>query len=81
IEAGSKPDTHFDTKDWKNWKQLKGNETGLGWDSTKKTIDASEEWWAKRLAVSLLKLSLVIPKAKKFRKEGIHPDFEATMDR
>ncbi|XLT43187.1 hypothetical protein HN873_035791, partial [Arachis hypogaea] len=23
----------------------------------------------------------VIPKAKKFRKEGIHPDFEATLDR
>ncbi|XLU78078.1 hypothetical protein S245_001499, partial [Arachis hypogaea] len=59
--------------DWKNWKQLKGNETGLGWDSAKKTIDASEEWWAKKLAV--------IPKAKKFRKEGIHPDFEATLDR
>ncbi|RYR39355.1 hypothetical protein Ahy_A09g044861 isoform B [Arachis hypogaea] len=36
--------------DWKNWKQLKGNETGLGWDSAKKTIDASEEWWAKKLA-------------------------------
>ncbi|KAL4331398.1 hypothetical protein AHAS_Ahas13G0496100 [Arachis hypogaea] len=59
--------------DWKNWKQLKGNETGLGWDSAKKTIDASEEWWAKKLAV--------ISKAKKFRKEGIYPDFEATLDR
>ncbi|XLT32591.1 hypothetical protein HN873_063883, partial [Arachis hypogaea] len=58
--------------DWKNWKQLKENETGLGWDLLKK-IDASEEWWAKKLAV--------ISKAKKLRKEGIHPDFEATLYR
>ncbi|XP_072054246.1 uncharacterized protein [Arachis hypogaea] len=64
IEAGSKSSTHFDTK---------GNGTGLGWDSAKKTIDASEEWWARKLAV--------IPKDKKFRKEGIYPDFEATLDR
>ncbi|XLT35019.1 hypothetical protein HN873_066311 [Arachis hypogaea] len=82
IKAGSKSGTHFDTKGWKqliaefteatekeyNRKQLRNK-----WDH--------EEWWAKKLAVSILKLSLVIPKAKKFRKEGIHPDFDATLDR
>ena len=44
---------HFE-QDWKNWKQLKGSDTSLGWDPIKKTIDTSEEGWAKRLAVSIL---------------------------
>ncbi|XP_065876160.1 L10-interacting MYB domain-containing protein-like [Euphorbia lathyris] len=30
---------------WKLWKDLKGKETGLGWDPIKGTIDASDEWW------------------------------------
>ncbi|KAJ6806795.1 PIF-like orf1 isoform X1 [Iris pallida] len=60
--------------DWKLWKQLKGKETDLAWDPVKKTIQASSEWWAKRLEA--------LPyKAKKFRKKGIPPEFEATLDR
>ncbi|XP_042939367.1 uncharacterized protein LOC122274392 [Carya illinoinensis] len=27
----------------------KGNETGLGWDPVKKTIDGTDEWWEKEL--------------------------------
>lgn len=60
--------------DWKLWKQLKGKQTDLAWDPVKKTIQASSEWWAKRLEA-------LPPKAKKFRKKGIPPEFEATLDR
>ncbi|KAK8957665.1 hypothetical protein KSP39_PZI001098 [Platanthera zijinensis] len=28
-------------KEWKLWRELKQGETGLGWNSTRKTIDAS----------------------------------------
>ena len=37
--------------DWKLWKQLIGKETGLGWKNQKRTIDASDEWWDKKLEV------------------------------
>ncbi|KAJ6795290.1 putative L10-interacting MYB domain-containing protein [Iris pallida] len=60
--------------DWKLWKQLKGKETDRPWDPVKKTIQASSEWWAKRL-------ESLPSKAKKFRKKGIPPEFEATLDR
>ncbi|KAK8556517.1 hypothetical protein V6N12_002916 [Hibiscus sabdariffa] len=32
-------------REWKIWKKLKENDTGLGWNYTERTIDASEEWW------------------------------------
>ena len=38
-------------KEWKLWKQLKGNDTCLGWDPKKNNIDTSEEWWEKKLKV------------------------------
>ncbi|KAL5539815.1 hypothetical protein UlMin_043280 [Ulmus minor] len=31
------------------WDDLIGKETGLGWNSKKKTIDASDEWWLSKL--------------------------------
>ncbi|KAF2294359.1 hypothetical protein GH714_009644 [Hevea brasiliensis] len=34
---------------WKMWKALKGNETGLGWDPIKGTVVAPDEWWNKKL--------------------------------
>lgn len=37
---------------WSLWKDLKGKETGLGWDHEKGTISASEEWWSKQIEVS-----------------------------
>ncbi|XP_042944491.1 uncharacterized protein LOC122278364 [Carya illinoinensis] len=40
-----------------------GKETGLGWDSVKKTIDATDEWWEKKLQE--------IPEAAKFRNAGL----------
>ncbi|KAL5541985.1 hypothetical protein UlMin_009695 [Ulmus minor] len=52
--------------DWKIWKDLIGKETRLGWNSRKKTIDASDEWWLSKL---------------QFRKEGIAPEIEEKFDR
>ncbi|KAK8264190.1 hypothetical protein V6Z12_D12G092900 [Gossypium hirsutum] len=30
-------------KKWKAWKKLKGEDTGLGWNPIKRTVDASDE--------------------------------------
>ena len=43
--------------DWKLWKQLIAKETGLGWNDKKKTIDAPEEWWEKKLEVSIINMT------------------------
>ncbi|XLU29717.1 hypothetical protein S245_065783 [Arachis hypogaea] len=32
-------------REWGLWAKLKGKETGIGWDSIKKTIQASDDWW------------------------------------
>ena len=37
--------------EWKLWKELVGKETGLGWNSSKGTVDASEEWWNNKIQV------------------------------
>ncbi|KAJ9180787.1 hypothetical protein P3X46_008994 [Hevea brasiliensis] len=34
---------------WKMWKALKGNETGLGWDPIKGTVVAPDEWWNEKI--------------------------------
>ncbi|RVX13117.1 hypothetical protein CK203_018055 [Vitis vinifera] len=36
-------------KDWQLWNTLIGKETGLGWDPMRQTINASNEWWDKKL--------------------------------
>ncbi|KAL5581726.1 hypothetical protein UlMin_014168 [Ulmus minor] len=59
--------------DWKIWKDLIGKETGIGWNSKKKTIDASDEWWLSKLQK--------YPQASKFRKEGIALEIEEKFDR
>ena len=38
-------------KDWQIWTSLKGKETGLGWDHVKQTIEATDEWWNRKLKV------------------------------
>ncbi|KAK8928427.1 hypothetical protein KSP39_PZI017108 [Platanthera zijinensis] len=52
--------------------ELKRGETGLGWNASRKTIDASDEWWDERLKV--------VPAAKKFRYSGIHPELEEKLN-
>ncbi|KAL1095301.1 hypothetical protein V6Z11_D06G146700 [Gossypium hirsutum] len=59
-------------KEWKAWKKLKGEDTGLGWNPIKRTVDASDEWWGSRLQV--------VPEAKKFKTSGIDPEFERKLD-
>ncbi|XP_062028502.1 L10-interacting MYB domain-containing protein-like [Rosa rugosa] len=58
---------------WKLWKDLKGKETGLGWDHRRQTIDASDEWW--RLKIEKNK------EYGKLKKKGIAPDFEDKLDK
>ncbi|XP_040374674.1 L10-interacting MYB domain-containing protein-like [Rosa chinensis] len=58
---------------WKLWKDLKGKETGLGWDHKRQTIDASDEWW--RLKIEKNK------EYGKLKKKGIAPDFEDKLDK
>ncbi|TXG60071.1 hypothetical protein EZV62_014644 [Acer yangbiense] len=60
------------TNDWKLWRDLVGKETGL-WNAKLKTIDASEEWWHRKLQVH--------HNAAKFRKEGIEPVMMDKLDR
>ncbi|XP_022719182.1 L10-interacting MYB domain-containing protein-like [Durio zibethinus] len=59
-------------KEWKLWKQLKGNDTCLGWDSTKNNIDTSDAWWEKKLKL--------MPEATKFKNGGIDPELENKLD-
>ncbi|KAL1086184.1 hypothetical protein V6Z11_D08G100300 [Gossypium hirsutum] len=59
-------------KEWKAWKKLKGDDTGLGWNLIKRTVDASDEWWESRLQV--------VPEAKKFKTSGFDPEFEGKLD-
>ncbi|KAL3502765.1 hypothetical protein ACH5RR_037214 [Cinchona calisaya] len=55
-------------KEWQLWNKLIGKETGLGWDPIKKTIDASNDWWNKRLEI--------VPEAAKFREKGLEHCFK-----
>lgn len=36
---------------WRLWKELKEKDTGTGWDPEKGRIDATDEWWAKKIKV------------------------------
>ncbi|GAV66264.1 LOW QUALITY PROTEIN: Myb_DNA-bind_3 domain-containing protein, partial [Cephalotus follicularis] len=56
-------------KDYLLWRALLGADSGLGcWDSEKRTIDASDDWWKRRIVEN--------DKAKKFSTRGIHPELE-----
>ncbi|KAH1047752.1 hypothetical protein J1N35_038536 [Gossypium stocksii] len=59
-------------KEWKDWKKLKGEDTGLGWNPIKSIVDALDDWWESRLKV--------VPEAQKFRTSGIDPEFEGKLD-
>lgn len=60
-------------KEWKLWKDLKKDATGFGWNSKKKTIDGSDEWWKGKIEE--------FPSAKKFRYNGIDPEMEEKLDK
>nr|GMD67132.1 Myb/SANT-like DNA-binding domain protein [Ipomoea batatas] len=52
-------------KEWRTWKQLKREETGLGWDPSTHKISGSDEWWEKKIKEN--------PDYKKFRNKSIDP--------
>ncbi|XP_057453426.1 L10-interacting MYB domain-containing protein-like [Lotus japonicus] len=39
--------------DWALWTKLNARESGLGWDATKRTVAASDEWWEAKIKDSL----------------------------
>ncbi|KAK8328205.1 hypothetical protein V6Z11_A11G235900 [Gossypium hirsutum] len=39
-------------KEWRLWRELLKESTGIGWCPSKKTVDATEEWWAKKIQVT-----------------------------
>ncbi|KAJ9181913.1 hypothetical protein P3X46_005956 [Hevea brasiliensis] len=59
-------------KEWKIWKALIAEETELGWDTKRQTLDASDSWWDEKIKV--------MPAAKKFRYMGIEPELCAKYD-
>ncbi|XP_048495545.1 uncharacterized protein LOC125495053 [Beta vulgaris subsp. vulgaris] len=60
----------YDTmrKDWIKWKSLKSSETGLGWDPISGKIDATDEWWQRKIKEN--------PDFKKFRHRGVSLELE-----
>ncbi|GAV85206.1 Myb_DNA-bind_3 domain-containing protein [Cephalotus follicularis] len=43
-------------KDYSLWKDLIGNDIGLGWSYTKQTVYATDEWWEKKIQVRIYNL-------------------------
>ncbi|PPD78949.1 hypothetical protein GOBAR_DD24118 [Gossypium barbadense] len=59
-------------KEWKAWKKLKSEDTGLWWNPIKRTVYASDDWCESRLNI--------LHKAQKFRTLAIDPEFEGKLD-
>ncbi|KAK8270517.1 hypothetical protein V6Z12_D11G202300 [Gossypium hirsutum] len=36
-------------REWRLWRELLKESTGIGWCPSKKTVDATEEWWAAKI--------------------------------
>ncbi|CAH9059786.1 unnamed protein product [Cuscuta epithymum] len=62
----------FMKKEWRLWKLLKCDETGLGWNAATGTLDCSDEWWGKKIKEKA--------KVKKFRHKGVLPHIEEQWD-
>lgn len=41
-------------KEWGLWQALLHGESGLGWNHIKGTVDATPEWWQKKIQVTLI---------------------------
>ncbi|KAJ8433897.1 hypothetical protein Cgig2_004619 [Carnegiea gigantea] len=50
-------------RDWRAWKHLRSRKTGLGWDPISGKIEASAEWWDKKINENQY--------VKKFRDKGV----------
>ncbi|KAL1105379.1 hypothetical protein V6Z11_D04G128100 [Gossypium hirsutum] len=75
VNAGNRPTTHLNSKGWENewrlWRELLKESTGIGWCPLKKTVDATEEWWAEKIQEN--------PDFKGFKKKGIEPQLNELM--
>ncbi|XP_012851818.1 PREDICTED: uncharacterized protein LOC105971511 [Erythranthe guttata] len=58
-------------KEWGQWKTLLHGESGLGWNHIKGTVDATPEWWQKKIHVN--------PSVAKFREKGPLCQYEQDM--
>ncbi|KAH1066486.1 hypothetical protein J1N35_031473 [Gossypium stocksii] len=58
-------------KEWRLWRELLKESTGIGWCPSKKTVDATEEWWAEKIQEN--------PDFKGFKKKGIEPRLNDLM--
>ncbi|KAL0915931.1 hypothetical protein M5K25_013399 [Dendrobium thyrsiflorum] len=47
-------------KEWKLWKDLKKGAGRFGWNSKRKTIDASDEWWKGKIEMDLQNTAFTI---------------------
>ncbi|MFQ6642753.1 hypothetical protein Gotur_017536, partial [Gossypium turneri] len=49
VNTGNRPTIHLNSKGlkkgWSLWREFLKESTGIGWCPSKKTVDASEEWW------------------------------------
>ncbi|KAL6144187.1 hypothetical protein ACLB2K_054882 [Fragaria x ananassa] len=69
--------------DWKLWSSLLHQETGIGWDPIKKTVDSSAKWWKSKIKMFkgsvALGQSVMIPSASIVGEEVLE-DFEHDED-
>ncbi|MFQ6624927.1 hypothetical protein Gotur_003990 [Gossypium turneri] len=58
ILKGNRPGTHFTKDGWlkimTNFEKETGEDTGLGWNPIKRTVDASDDWWESMLKLDQL---------------------------
>ncbi|KAK8285094.1 hypothetical protein V6Z11_D08G197700 [Gossypium hirsutum] len=74
VNTGNRPTTHLKDgkiKEWRLWRELLKESTGIGWCPSKKTVDATEEWWAAKIQEN--------PDFKGFKKKGIEPRLNELM--
>ncbi|PPD69128.1 hypothetical protein GOBAR_DD33992 [Gossypium barbadense] len=58
-------------KEWRLWREFFKESKSIGWCPSKKTVDATEEWWAKKIQENL--------DFKGFKKKGIEPQLNELM--
>lgn len=63
VKLNNKWDSPKNT--WKEWNNIVGPETGLGWDCEKKTIQVNVNWWDKKIKVFVIILLIFLLKHNK----------------
>ncbi|KAK8278666.1 hypothetical protein V6Z12_D09G058300 [Gossypium hirsutum] len=58
-------------KEWRLWREFFKESKSIGWCPSKKTVDATEEWWAEKIQENL--------DFKGFKKKGIEPQLNELM--